>query len=229
MTVPISNVTATLSDANTIYNVMGFNVANIAANSSSSLLRFNVNGNTVFRIDLNGAVNSGSLTETIWVPAKAMVPSLTNGASADYYETPTSLIVLNTLRFSSVREDSAQFDVLMPKSWDRGPIKYKVACSPYDDPGTTTANTLWRLQAVAISNLDDISDPLMLANSYVKITGSDVSLMYISEESPKMTVDGSIQQGDWVTFKISRESANTIDNMDVASSLYGVHILLNAP
>lgn len=224
MTVPVSNITATLSNANTIYNVMGFNVSNIAANSQSSLLRFNVNGNTKFRIDLDG--NFTDQKEVIWIPAKAMIPSLTSGASVGFTESPTSKIIQNYMSFSDSTVQSAQFDVFMPKTWNKSNVVYKVICSPLLNVASSTSNTVWNLQAAAISSLDSL-DPVLTNYSKQVIMGNSNNIIYVSDGGT-LTINGNPQDNDLVVFKIIRQTDDALDNLATRSRLLGIQIILNS-
>lgn len=225
MTVPVSNIYVRFSNTAVTYTGFGMNVANINCNADASIMKLNVNGNPVFRVDMDG--NFGYQREIIWIPAKAMIPSLTNGAYYNYYETSTSKIVQNTLIFSSTEDQSVQFDILMPKSWNKDQIKYRIVDSAYVSSGSLVQNTVWKLEAVAISDQDPILDPVMVTRTYLTSYGSDDTKLKISDESPYTTIDGSIQDNDWVTFKLTREASNVGDNMTVQSSLYGIQIILN--
>lgn len=226
MTVPVSNIYVRFSNTAIDYTGFGMNVANVNCNANASIMKLSVNGNTVFRVDMDG--NFGFQREVIWVPARAMTPSLTNAPFFTYSESATSRVLQSALVFSATTTQSAQFDVLMPKSWNKANIRYKLVVSPTSNGSSGSSNvSLWNLKAVSISNLDNLADPIMSSNTYYSLVANNSRHLYISDESSYMPVDGSPQEGDLVAFRISREASNASDTLTSTAKLLGVQVILN--
>lgn len=225
MTVPVSNIYVRFSNTAIDYTGFGMNVANVNSNANASIMKLNVNGNTVLRITMDGYIQESK--QTVWVPSRSMVPSSTNGAAIVYYETPTSKIVQPTFIFRpSTTNTSTQFDVLMPRSWNTGNIKYRVYFSPEFPGSSATMNTVWFMESVAISPTD-LLDPVMTMKTKVVAQGNSNTVMYMAE-SENFRIDGNPKEGDLVVFKLTREATNTLDTLNQWAKLFGVEIILNA-
>jgi len=74
---------------------------------------------------LLGAVRGGY--DTLWVPAAAMTPAGTDGAMAQAKEYATTPLTHHVMTFAgAVNDTHAEFDIVMPPSWDRAAVKAKV-------------------------------------------------------------------------------------------------------
>lgn len=224
MTVPVSNIYLRFSNTAIDYTGFGMNVANVDCNANASIMKLNVNGNTVFRVTMDGYLQESK--QSIWVPARSMIPSYTAGAAVIYYETTTSKIVQSTYVFNPTSNSSTQFDVLMPRSWNKGNLKYKIYFSPEFAGTTATMNTVWFLESVAISP-SDLLDPTMTTKTKLVVQGIDETKMLMAE-SNYFTVDGDPQSSDLVVFRLNREATNVYDTLNRWVKLYGVEIILNA-
>ena len=92
--------------------------------------------------------------QTIYVPAGAMSPNTTNGATAlATLETSSNKLCASYLSFpDGATTKYASFNVVMPKSWDEGTITF---IPHWMHPSTTTNfGVVWQLRAVAISDTD---------------------------------------------------------------------------
>jgi len=92
--------------------------------------------------------------ETIWIPSKAMTPITTNGCAAlALVELTSGQPELEVLDFDQTTNESAQFSVAFPKSWDEGTVTFQ----PIWTTASANGNTVeWDLQGVAIGNDDAI-------------------------------------------------------------------------
>lgn len=224
MTVPVSNIYLRFSNTAIDYTGFGMNVANVNCNANASIMKLNVNGNTVFRVTMDGYLQESK--QTVWVPARAMVPSATSGAQVIYYETPTNKLVQPVYVFNPTSNTSTQFDILMPRSWNKSNLKYRIYFTP-EFPGTTsTMNTVWFLQSTAISP-NDLLDPALTTSTKLVVQGIDNTRMLYAESSP-FSVDGNPEASDLVVFKLTREATNTFDTLNRWVKLFGVEIILNA-
>lgn len=159
--------------------------------------------------------------QTIWVPATAMTPRTTNGASSGSMESTTNDVMTKYLAFDSATSEGAQVMVQMPKSWNEGTI---VAQFVWTHPATTTNfGVKWGIRAVAFAN-DDALDTAFGTEQEVADTGGTTSDVYISDETSAMTVAGSPGAEELVCFEVYRDPADGSDTMAVDAYLIGVKI-----
>jgi hypothetical protein len=174
-------------------------------------------------IDLSGYATTASQVgqQTIWVPAGAMTPTTTNGAASGSFEAPTNDIMLKYLAFDATTREKAQFGIQMPKSWDEGTV---IAQFVWTHPSTTTNfGCSWELAGLALAN-DDAADTAMGTLQEIDDTGGTTYDIYISDETPAITVAGSPGAEEYVVFEVSRDPADTGDTMAVDAWLLGVKI-----
>jgi hypothetical protein len=165
--------------------------------------------------------------ETIWVPAGSMTPNTTNGPSSATAETATNKVMVPTLDFDATTQESAQFMVQMPKSWDEGTIIAQfIWCH-----GATTTNfgVVWDIAAVALSDTNALDTAFGTAVTATD-TGGTTDNVYASPETAEMTVGNSPAAEDLVVFRVRRAPANGSDTMAVDAKLIGVklHYTTNA-
>ena len=181
--------------------------------------------------DTQRAITPASLAEfmqydTIWIPAGAMTPTTTSGAEAGTNEYATNDINLDYFAFDPATEEYVEFDIVMPESWDRGPIKAKFYWAPGSSTATAGDVVEWKIQAGAISDDDAIDTALGTAQVITDtvLAGLDGDL-HISGATPAITVGGSPALGDLIHFKVSRNSTSANDTMDGEDAwLFGVLI-----
>ena len=161
--------------------------------------------------------------ETIWIPAPAMIAATTNGAAAGSVETTTNKVMLKSLDFDTTTQEFAQFSIRMPKSWDESTI---TAAFTWSHPSTTTNfGVVWALQAVALSN-DDAGDTAFGTEQVIADTGGTTDDIYITSETPAVTIAGTPAAEDWVVFRVKRVPSNGSDTMAVDARLHGVTLYI---
>ncbi len=163
---------------------------------------------------------------TIYIPANAMTPTLTNGAEVGTDEYVTNDVNYDYLAFDGATDEFACFNIPMPEDWDRSTIQAKFLWS--SATGSTAGDTMsWDILAGAISNDDAIdaaygtagtANDVLLANN-----GTD---MQISPATGAVTVGGTPALGDMVQFKVQRDV--TDDNMAEDAWLFGCWIQYTA-
>jgi adhesin HecA-like repeat protein len=160
--------------------------------------------------------------QTIWVPAGAMTPTTTNGAASGSFETTTNDVMLKYLAFDATTREKAQFGIQMPKSWDESTTI--IAQFVWTHPSTTTNfGVSWELAAVAFAN-DDAADTAFGTLQEIDDTGGTTYDIYISDETPAITVAGSPAAEEYVIFEVTRDPADAGDTMAVDAWLLGVKI-----
>ncbi len=205
------NASSITAGANVLVNSNGISIGNSTANI--------VSNSTV--ISKNGASIIPFGQHTLWIPAGAITPRTSNGASASSYEMTTNKVMVRTLDFDSTSEEFGQFSVQFPKSWDLGTL---VAQCVWTQANTTTNyGVVWGIQAVAFAD----SDPMDTAFGTVvnmTDTGGTNNNIYISPESSALTVAGSPTAEEVTFFQIKRVVGDASDTMAVDARLIGVKI-----
>jgi hypothetical protein len=177
--------------------------------------------NAVTNVKLDSTVTPIGL-QTIYIPAGAMIPRTSNGAAFGTLETTTNKVMVRTLDFDTATTEYAQFNVRMPKSWDEGTV---TAYFIWSHPATTTNfGVVWGLQGVAISD-DDALDVAFGTVQVIADTGGTTNDLYQSAITPAITIGGTPQELDYVTFQIYRDVAAGGDTMAVDARLHGVVLM----
>lgn len=173
---------------------------------------------------VNAEITNDAITQgehSIWIPAVAMIPRSSNGASVGETETTTNKVMIKTLDFDSSADEFAQFSIKMPHSWDEGTITFLPIWS---HPSTATNfGVSWRLQARAFAN-DAALDQAFGATQQSQDTGGTTDDLYHGPESSAITIAGSPTQGTYVQFQIYRDVSDAGDTMAVDARLHGIRI-----
>jgi hypothetical protein len=163
--------------------------------------------------------------QTIWVPAVAMYPRTTSGAAAGTVETSTNRVMLRTLDFDTATQEFAQFAIQMPKSWNEGTLICQFVWS--HPAASTNFGVAWEIQALALAN-DDAADTAFGTAVTVTDTGGTANDIYITGETPALTVAGNPGPEEYVIFQVRRAPANAGDTLAVDARLHGVRIHYSA-
>lgn len=161
----------------------------------------------------------------VWVPAKAMTPTDTNGAEAGTNEYATNDLMRAYYAFDGATEQYVGFDVPMPENWDRSTIKAKFYWS--SATGSTAADTVeWEIGGVAIGDSDPLDATLgttqVISDALLANNGTDLQ---ISSATPAITIGGTPALGDLIHIKISRNVGGT-DDMTEDAWLFGCYLQL---
>jgi hypothetical protein len=197
--------------------------------SLSVSYNININGTVGATTPMSGAFttlpSNGSPVatvgkQTVWIPASAMTPRLTNGPSVGLVEVGTTVIVAKTLDFDAAAIEEAQFIMTLPKSWDEGQITAKAFRS--HAATTTNFGVNWYVAVAAISN-DDTLD--VLGDRYHLIdTGGTTNDLYITSETDPFTINGSPAEGDLCLVRVGRYTAGAADTLAVDARLHGIQL-----
>ncbi len=182
----------------------------------------NVNGNgtyTDWTVSLSTPAAYG--LQTLWVPAGAMVPRSTSGAAPGNVETITNKLMIKTLDFDTAAAEYAQFSVRMPKAWDKSPVTASFLWS--HAATVTNFGVEFAIQAVAISD-DDALDVAFGAAQVIADTGGTTNDLYVSGNTPAITIGGIPTDGDLVFFQAYRNVSSGSDTMAIDARLHGITI-----
>jgi hypothetical protein len=158
--------------------------------------------------------------ETIFVPAEAMRPSVTNGATAlADTETTAGNPDITGLSFISASDTYAQFQIEYPKAWNQGTLTFKAA---WESAATGTTGVAIALQAVAVSDGDSYDTAYGTAIVVTDDAQSTPEDRYVTAESAAMTVAGTPADDDVIMFQVFRDVS--ADDMTEAMTLTGIRI-----
>jgi len=190
-------------------------------------------GDTNVGIDLipkgTGVLRQGSVPvsltglQTIWVPAAAMRPTVSNGCAAiTDVETTAGRPDMQVLDFDTSADEHAQFQILFPKSWNEGTITFRVA---WTTTATDTGTVAWGLQGVAVGDGDTIDIAYGTAVVVSDAGQSTAEDLYLTAESSAVTIAGSPAVDQLCYFRIFRDIS--ADAMEEDARLMGVRILFS--
>lgn len=155
--------------------------------------------------------------QSMYVPASGMYPKATGGAGEITYDSGSNDVTIRALAFDTTAQEYAQFEQVMPKSWDRGTITFV----PYwtNTGGASTQTVSWTLAGAAISNDDTLNATMGTAQSSADtwIAQND---LHVGPESGAITIGGTPAAADLIVFQVSRDVAN--DNMAGDAVLLGI-------
>ena len=178
--------------------------------------------------DFNSDITSGGLPvkvagkESMWIPALAMRPTVSNGcANHASVETTSGRPDMIVLDFDKDSDEFAQFQIAFPKSWDEGTITFQV----YWAGIAATTNCVWTLQGVAISDNGTIDVAYGTAVAVDDAAQGAVEELLVSAESGAVTIAGTPAVGDICYFRIGRDISE--DNMAGDSRLLGIKLFFN--
>jgi len=160
--------------------------------------------------------------DTIWVPAGAMRPTVSNGcATITDVQTTAGRPDMQVLDFDASADEHAQFQIAFPKSWNEGTITFQAY---WTTTATDTDGVAWGLQGVAVSDNDTID---VAYGTAVVVTDDALSAaedQCVTSESGAVTIAGSPAVDDIVYFRIFRDVSDSNDDMTEDARLIGVKI-----
>jgi len=177
---------------------------------------------------MNEIANAIDGQHTIYMPASAMYPSTTSGASAVSEELATNDVQVFGFDFDASLAERVQFAIQMPKSWNEGTI---VPQFIWKDGATAgTGNVRWAIQATAVADNDAMDVAWGTASNTVD-TFLAAGDCHITAEGAAFTVAGSPGAEELVNFRVYRDAANAADTYTQDARLIGVklHWTADAP
>ena len=161
-------------------------------------------------------------THTIWIPAGAMRPTVSNGcASLTDVETTAGRPDIQVLDFDASADEHAQFQVSFPKSWNEGTITYRVF---WTSTATDTDGVTWALQGVACADGDTIDVAYGTAVTVDDANQSTAEDLYVSPTSSAVTIAGSPSTDEIVFFRLFRDVSDANDTAAEDARLIGVQV-----
>jgi len=158
--------------------------------------------------------------QAIWVPAAAMRPATTNGcASLADVELAGPGVQVPVLDFDSTTMEHAHFQIAFPRAWNLGTVTYKVY---WTNANANTNSVTWLLRGVAISDDDALNATF---GSPVEVTDANLNAandLMVSAESDALTIGGTPADGDMVSFMVSRDPDDSLDDLGSDARLLGI-------
>lgn len=171
--------------------------------------------------DFQGVDYTSGLKQTMWVPAAAMSPTVSNGcATLAAVETTAGRPDLQVLDFDTAADEHAQFDVAFPKSWDAGTVTFQAfwACT-----AAVTTGVAWGLQGVSVADNATIDVAYGTAVVVTDDAQGAVEEMLVTAESTAVTISSAA--ADTVTyFRVFRDVSDANDDLATDARLIGIKL-----
>ncbi len=191
----------------------------------ASLIGFEpVTGSTLSSTNVADAIEEAANIvagkQTMWIPAGAMSPNITDGPTLNIFET-TNKTMYRTLDFDPSDDQFAQFEVAMPKSWDLGSISFKLFWS--HEATTVDFDVVFYLGAIALADGGDL-DQTLAGNSIITDTGGVTDTLYVSAESSTFIPSGAALNSV-LLFRVHRDSSTgSGDTLGAVARLHGIQV-----
>ena len=152
----------------------------------------------------------------IEIPASALIPTTTNGATFGTTEFATNDVNYDYMEFDGATEQFTNINLPMPRNWDLSTIKFKYIW--YPTSGCSESDTVeW--EAAAVSGGDDEAIDVAYGTSQVisdAVTAGVEADRHITSATPALTVSGTPAIGEMVQFQFSRNVSGTDDMTEKA-------------
>lgn len=180
-------------------------------------------GNQV--VDTTGTIPSTGLAsslrpskETLWIPASAMVPTITNGATGPATaELTAGNPNITSMSFVNGSQKNAQFAIAFPKQWNLGTVTYQAF---WTGTAAGAGTTIWGFQCLAAAD-GATTDAAFGTAVEVTDTFLAVKQIHVAPESAAVTISGAAADTH-TTCQIYRKGGT--DTRAAASLLLGVKL-----
>lgn len=159
--------------------------------------------------------------KAIPIPASAMVANTTNGPASSTNETTTNDVMYRTLDFDTTTQESAQFLIPMPSSWNEGTVTFQACWTAASGSG----GVAWDLAGLALSD-DDALDQAFGTEQVVTDTLIATGDVHWTAESSAITIGGSPAANDLVVFRVRRVPANGSDTLAADAKLIAIRLFI---
>jgi hypothetical protein len=217
----------------TLTNCTGLPVAGITASTSTALGVGSIelghaSDTTLARsaagvATIEGAVIKTAGTETIWIPAGAMITATTSGAATASLEAATNDQNYKVFDFDATADEHVHFQVAMPKNWNESTVTFQVWWS---STATDTDGVAWGLQGVAISDNEAIDASWGTAIVVTDAAQSAAGEVYVTAASSAVTIAGTPAESDICFFRLFRDVSDAADTMTEDARLIGIKLLI---
>jgi hypothetical protein len=162
--------------------------------------------------------------QTIWVPAAAMRPTVSNPAAAIAdTETTAGRPDISGIAFDATSDEGAGFSIYLPKAHDDSTITF---IPIWESTATDTDGVSWALEAVAVTDGATIDvafgTPIVVDDA----NQSAAEELLIGAESAALTIGGTPATGKLSFFRIYRDVSDANDTATEDAILIGVVVLI---
>ena len=159
--------------------------------------------------------------DTVWIPAAAMRPTVSNGCAAlTEVETTAGRPDLQVLDFDKDADEAAQFQIAFPKSWNEGTITFAV----YYIGLAATTGVAFGLQGVSVGDNEEADQAYGTAVVVTDDSQGDATEVLITATSGAVTLANSPAAGDISFFRLFRDVSDGNDDMAGDARVLGVKI-----
>lgn len=212
-------------------------VSSITTHNNTTPLYITTGNNTV-GMDMhaaNGAINIkgteirkngtilGAGKQTMWLPAAAFTPRLTNGPALNQF-LATNGANYKTLDFDPATQEVTEIAIRMPKSWDKGTISFTPVVSQLTTSAGAASWNVW----TAVVSAGDIIDPAYGAPGVVTVSMGTANIMYIGSESGAISSANTALDGDLFVIALARAPGVGADTLAVDARLHGINMYYTA-
>ncbi len=164
--------------------------------------------------------------QDIFIPASAMWPRATNGASGlSQTEIATSMVNIQAINFDQATQEFAQFMFALPRKWNNDTITAEVYWTSVEGSG----GVVFEISGGAYSNDDALSAALGSPQSIsdTLLTADD---LHITPTSSPITLAGLPSSSDFLVFQLSRNPSNGSDTLTADAKVLGImlHVITTA-
>ncbi len=155
---------------------------------------------------------------TIGVPATAIKPRDTNGATAVEAESTTNKLMVDGLQFGNTIAEYGQFKVPLPPEWDAGAV-----CARFYWKSPATGDVFWGIQGLSVGD-NGLLDPVWGTAITLTDTSINADRQYVSDWTDPITIDSAA--ADAMTYiQVYRDPTEAGDTIADNVVLIGVEIL----
>ena len=203
-----------------ITNAATGNAPSISATGGDTNISLNLVAKGTGSVQSDGSAVKVAGKETIWVPAVAMYPNTTDGAGAISQTELSNGPEIKAIPFDQSSDESAQFAVAFPKSWNEGTVTFQAF---FTADSTNTGTTKWVVNAVALADDDSLNTAFGTAvGPAAKAMSGTANDLAVTAESGAITIAGSPSTDEYVFFQITRDVSE--DDLSADALLLGVKL-----
>jgi hypothetical protein len=203
-----------------ITNAATGNAPSISATGDDTNINLNLVAKGTGSVQSNGSAVKVAGKETIWVPAVAMYPNTTNGAGALTQTELSNGPEIKAMPFDQSSDESAQFAVAFPKSWNEGTVTFQAF---FTADSTNTGTTKWVLAGVGLADDDSLDTAFGTGvGPAAKAHSGTANDLDVTAESGAVTIAGSPSTDEYVFFQITRDVSE--DDLSADAKLLGIKL-----
>jgi hypothetical protein len=159
----------------------------------------------------------------LYVPAGAMLPSVTSGAvGPTQIETATNKQNLVVLDFPDAITSYASFSVDMPTDWDGSTV---TAEFEWTNANSVSNSVRWQIEGRAYGDSENIDQAWGAAQAVTDAYGASVNNFRRTSPTPALTLAAAVAGGQRAIFRVARLGADAADTLASDARLLGVRVV----